>query len=145
MGCGAASRADRALGRRHVVEASLGLIQDLRTTAGEREPTLERPDRLRQVFLLASELLNGPLQFSQRCLIVHGRDVLVDRLLSMPLTRLLSLLSLHHAWWASGRWAASDAIRPRMPFTNLPESGPPNVFASSIDSLIAALIGTLGR
>src|SRR6202521_1657302 len=39
-------------------------------------------------------------------------------------------------WW---RISASAAIRPRMPFTNLPESGPPKVFASSIDSLMAAL------
>ena len=121
-------------------------MQDLTATAGEGEPTLECPHRLRQVVLLAPELLNRALQFTQRGLIAHARDVLVDFLLSSRLlVLLLSLLSGHHAWWASGRSAASDAIRPRMPFTNLPESGPPNVFASSIDSLIAALIGTLGK
>src|SRR5919109_4001666 len=32
-----------------------------------------------------------------------------------------------------------------MPLTNLPESGPPKVFASSIDSLMAAFNGTLGK
>src|SRR5207248_8802295 len=48
---------------------------------------------------------------------------------------------------AAGCWriSASAAIRPRMPLTNLPESGPPKVLASSIDSLMAALSGTLGR
>src|SRR5229473_6574030 len=45
-------------------------------------------------------------------------------------------------WW---RISASAAIRPRIPLTNLPESGPPKVLASSIDSLMAALSGTLGR
>ena len=34
------------------------------------------------------------------------------------------------------------AMRPRMPLTNLPASSPEKVLASSIDSLIAALVGT---
>lgn len=34
------------------------------------------------------------------------------------------------------------ATRPRMPFTNRPASSPEKVFASSIDSLIAAFVGT---
>src|SRR6267378_4490568 len=34
------------------------------------------------------------------------------------------------------------ATRPRMPFTKRPASSPEKVFASSIDSLIAALVGT---
>src|SRR2546421_28223 len=38
---------------------------------------------------------------------------------------------------------AVAATRPRTPFTNRPASSPEKVFASSIDSLMAALVGTL--
>ncbi len=38
---------------------------------------------------------------------------------------------------------AVAATRPRMPLTKRPASSPEKVFASSIDSLIAALVGTL--
>ena len=53
---------------------------------------------------------------------------------ALALARKLQLFGRFHVTLA--------ATLPRMPFTNLPASSPEKVLASSIDSLMAALVGT---
>src|SRR4029077_2949314 len=49
---------------------------------------------------------------------------------------------LFESWLGLVAQVTVAATRPRMPLTNRPASSPENVLASSIDSLIAALVGT---
>src|SRR2546421_1750295 len=135
-GFGAGSRARRTLaGRRHLLQSPLGIIEQAGAAARARQPPLEDPYGLGQVILLLTELGDGAFELGGRRFVIHASDIVVRR---------------HSAFRGAPsagcrRISASAAMRPRMPLTNLPESGPPKVFASSIDSLMAALSGTLGR
>src|SRR2546425_12628195 len=135
-GSEAGSRAGRALAcRSQLIEPALGLVKESGASSSQRQSPLEGTDRFGEILLAFPQQLNRPLQLGSGGFIIHPRHSLVDR---------------HEAPWVAAssgcrRRASSAAIRPRMPLTNLPESGPPNVLASSMDSLIAALSGTLGR
>jgi len=74
-----------------------------------------------------------------------GGDELVERsrAIRQPADRLLQARQqLLESWLGLSAQVTVAAIRPRMPFTKRPASSPENVFASSIDSLIAAFVGT---
>ena len=107
-----------------LVETRLGLAEDADSALVSRDQLLEGSRTTRQ---LGYGLLEGREQILEAC--------------SVDWTSGTGLAQI-----ASGAVSAPVAVvaatRPRMPFTKRPASSPENVLASSIDSLIAALVGT---
>src|SRR6202165_759952 len=145
-GFGAASRTRLTLaGGRQLFQSPLGIIEQPGAAPRQRQAALEAAHRLREILLLLPQLLDRSLQLGGGRLVIHLIDVC-----KFPPPLGEGGVGAHEApcdLLSAGcrRISASAAIRPRMPLTNLPESGPPKVLASSIDSLMAALSGTLGR
>src|SRR6266849_5492676 len=96
---------------------------------------------------LGSQRVEPGFGFDQQpCSALMGGHELIERgrPIGQPANRLLEARhQLLERRLGLGAQVTVAATRPRMPLTNRPASSPENVLASSIDSLIAALVGTL--
>ena len=107
-----------------LVEAQLGFREEAHRSLVSRHKLLERRGAARE---LCDRLLE------------RGEQILETR----GLERTLSSGAVQFASGAvTTPGALMAATRPRMPFTKRPDSSPENVLASSMDSLMAALVGT---
>ncbi len=125
---------------------TLAAWQMVQATIGARRYFKLLPQLCGEVFGPGLQGLEAGLRLRQQAggTLVRG-DQLVERSRAVgePPDRVLEARQqLLEGGLGLGVQLTDAATRPRMPFTKRPASSPENVFASSIDSLIAALVGT---
>src|SRR5439155_13999811 len=118
---GRSSRPPGARGGTSLGQQSSGLLSARFQIGQARLGVGQQPDRS---LVCRNQLIQGRRPLRK---LAHGGFELREKIVELPdLTQV-----------------AVAATRPRIPLTNLPESSPEKVLASSMDSLIAALVGTL--
>src|SRR5438270_7463570 len=109
----------------------------MRRAAAVERSSLQRLGDLRRALAQAREVRVGLVQQLQGLLVRRNERLQRCRGVGQPLDRLLEAFDRVSRPY---RHDAAAATRPSTPLTNRPASSPENVLASSIDSLMAALV-----
>src|SRR5258706_1105788 len=106
---------------------------------GAGRSRLERTTQLGRAVAQPAQLGLGLVEQLQRLGVRRHQVVQRRSAVGKSLDHLLQ--PVHDVGWAGAHDAAAATL-PRMPLMNLPASSPEKVLASSMDSLMAALVGT---